>query len=400
MSGYDFTPTSETNQPIITDLKDFSTFPELRASPAYQKHEHALQDLFNTPRIYRAPNPQPRLRSFLRVVVWNIERGARLEGIIEALTFHPVLQYADLLLFNELDDGMIRSRNLNVALELSRALSAHAIFGVEYLEFTNGTGAERQLTGDNTAALHGNAILTRHNFSLPEIVRLPRCENNFESAEKRIGGRFGLLVNIELGDKTLLATTAHLDVVNTPRCRAKQLRGLLEAIDGRQQSATDTPYAILLGGDFNTHTFARGGRFRAMQNTIRILGSNRQALARRLLRKEPVIRQLERQGYDVDALNDGLPTSSSLVSGLDDKSSWPPPMRWWVKRRIGPGGIRLEFRLDWLAARGVRVLQAGEVRDEVAGVLSINPQTIKNLTDGGRSLSDHDPIVADVTLGD
>ena len=385
----------EDNQPIIADLNPFSTFREMRASAAYRRHEPALKRLFSRPRIYRCEEAAPRLRSFLRVAVWNIERGAQLEGIVAALNHHPHLRYADLLLLNELDDGMVRSHHRNVALELSRALSAHAVFGVEYLEFTKGTGDELNLKGDNTAALHGNAILTRHEFSSPEIARLPRCENNFESKERRIGGRFGLFVNLHFGDRTLLATTAHLDVVNTPRCRARQLRAVLSELERRLVPPHN---AVIVGGDFNTHTFARGGRLRTMQNTVRILGSNPARLARGLMRKELAVRELERFGYEVDGLNDGLPTSSSLVSGLDDKSSLPAAMRWWVNRRVGPEGIRLEFRLDWLAARGVRVLREGEMRDTASGVSSVDPQTVKNLSHEGRPLSDHDPIVADVML--
>jgi hypothetical protein len=65
-------------------------------------------------------------------------------------------------------------------------------------------------------------------------------------------------------------------------------------------------------------------------------------------------------------------------------------------RRVGPEGIRLEFRLDWLAARGLSALQAGEVIDTETGVTSINAQTIRNLQYKGVRLSDHDPIVADI----
>src|SRR6185503_1575000 len=114
-----------------------------------------------------------------------------------------------------------------------QAIGAHAIYGVEYLELTKGIGDELKLEGRNTAALHGNAILTRHSFSNPRTFRLPRCEKNYESAEKRLGGRIGLLVDLEISGLSLLAVTAHLDVVNTPRCRARQLRALLDHIDSR-----------------------------------------------------------------------------------------------------------------------------------------------------------------------
>src|SRR6202008_4045285 len=135
---------------------------------------------------------------------------------IEVLTSHPVLRFADLLLINELDDGMIRSSNLNIALELSKALSAHAIFGVEYLELTKGVSEKLALQGENTAGLHGNAILTRHSFSNPEVFRLPRCENNFQAKERRIGGRIGIILDLEIGGKTFVAANTPLDVINPP----------------------------------------------------------------------------------------------------------------------------------------------------------------------------------------
>ncbi len=393
-----FLPTTENNQSLIADLGHFSTFKALRTSAAYRKHEPALTKLFNTPRLYQVEGVKPRLQSFLRIAVWNIERGTRLNRIIETLNHHPVLQYADLLLLNELDDGMIRSRNLNVALELSRAVSAHAIFGVEYLEFTKGTGDELNLAGENLAALHGNAILTRHEFSDPQIIRLSRCENNFESAEKRIGGRLAILARIQAGDVELLAATAHLDVVNTPRCRAQQVRDVVRAIEREAQTTSTVSQKIILGGDFNTHTFARGGRFRTLKNVARIFGTNPERLRRSLMKKELAIHELEQAGFAVDSFNDRMPTSYSMVSALNDKSTLPAPVRWWTMRRIGPEGLKLEFRLDWLAARGIRALQTGEMIDAATGLKSMHPQTIKNLSHAGIPLSDHDPIVVDVAL--
>ncbi len=383
------------HQQIIADLNGFTEFRELRQAAAYQKHEKTLHKLFHSPHIYQATATAPRLRDFLRVVVWNIERGTQLQGIIEALNHHPILRWADLLLLNELDIGMIRSGNRNVPQELSQALSAHVIYGAEYLEFTKGTGDEVNLPGDNQAALHGNAILTRYPFSDPQIVRLPRCENNFESAEKRLGERLAILVTIEIGNLHLLAVTAHLDVVNTPRCRAKQLRGVLEAIAKRQSNISQK---VLLGGDFNTHTFARGTQFRALKSVVRIFGTSRERLARSLMQREPAIVELVKAGFDIDNFNDNQPTSSSLVSALDDKSSLPAPVRWWAMRRVGPEGLRLEFRLDWLAARGLRALKAGEAIDKSTGIESVNPQTIKGLTMDDTPLSDHDPIVVDVKI--
>lgn len=390
--------TSPGNQHLVAELRPFATIGDLRQSHFFKLHQAEISRLLDEPRVYRCEIAQPRLRSFLRVVEWNIERGSHLDGILRVLTDHPVLRFADLLLVNELDDGMIRSGNLNIALELGRALSAHAVFGVEYLELTKGVGDELALEGENTAALHGNAILTRHMFSNPQVIRLPRCENNFESKERRIGGRIGIILDLEIDGNRFIAGNTHLDVINTPRCRAKQMRAMLQAMDGRTGKQVASHPAII-GGDLNTHTFARGSRLRVMKNTATILAGNRDSLNRRLSHpetREPAIREFARFGYEIDGFNDRTATSRTIVSNLDDTSRLPRPMEWWVSRRIGTEGLLLQFRLDWLAARGLRALKAGEVIDEQTGVSSVNPQTFPDLKEGGRPLSDHDPIVVDV----
>ncbi|HVF91519.1 MAG TPA: endonuclease/exonuclease/phosphatase family protein [Blastocatellia bacterium] len=387
------------NRHLIDDLGGFDTFKELRSSAAFSRHAGELGRLFNHPKLYRAEGARPRLSSFLRVVEWNIERGSRLRGIVEALNSHPVLMFADLLILNELDEGMVRSNNVNVALALSRELNAHAIYGAEYLEFTKGVGPEQSLPGENTSALHGNAILTRYPFSKARLARLPRCENNYESAERRLGGRVGIMVDLEIGAVTLTAATAHLDVVNTPGCRAKQMRGFLEAIESGLEGGPAAP--VIFGGDLNTHTFARGGRLRALKNTVRILGGDHEKLARKLLepeRSEPALSAFGKFGYGLRSFNDRKPTSRTIVSRLEDAKRLPGPVNRWVMRRVGPGGILLEFRLDWIAARGISALRAGEITDAGTGVSSVDPQTFAGLAHEGSPLSDHDPIVVDVAL--
>src|SRR5262249_49064936 len=180
---------TENNQLLVADLLRFKSFDEFRRSDSYEDTRAQVNAILDRPRFYGVEFPTPRLRSFLRVIEWNIERGLMLEPIVEVLNTHPVLRWADLLLLNELDTGMVRSGNRDVAFELARDLSARAVFGAEYLELTKGAADELNIPGENTTALHGNAILTRYPISNALIVRLPRCENNFESAERRIGGR-------------------------------------------------------------------------------------------------------------------------------------------------------------------------------------------------------------------
>ena len=391
--------TPDNNQDLVHKLSRFVRFSDLRSSAFYREHKDELRTLLNEPRVYEFSGVRPRLRSFLRVVEWNIERGARLQGIIDVLNSHEVLRFADLLLLNELDDGMVRSGNLNVPFELSQALEAHTVFGVEYLELTKGTAQEAALPGENSRALHGNAILTRHDFSNPEIVQLPRCENNFEGKERRIGGRIGIFLNIEIAGTILTVANTHLDVVNTPRCRGKQMRAMLEALDERLRVEAAEHNAVIVGGDLNTHTFARGNRFRAMRNSAIILNSGRRNLAARLKQpetREPAIQEFKNFGYETKGFNDGRATSRTIVSNLDDTARLPRAVKWWINLRIPSEGLLLEFRLDWMAARGLRALVAGEMVDEQAGVASIDAQTVQGLRTNGAPLSDHDPIVLDV----
>lgn len=392
---------SDTNQQLVEELKRFVTFEQLRKSEFFRVQKPAILRLLNAPRIYSCPNASPRLRSFLRVVEWNIERGSRFEGIVHVLNEHPVLRFADLLLLNELDNGMIRSSNLDVASELSRTLQAHAVFGVEYLELTKGTGAEANLIGENTNALHGNAIVTRYPFADPEIVRLPRCENNFESKEKRIGGRIGIFLAVEINGRKITIGNTHLDVVGTPHCRGNQMRAMLKHLETRVDAAKDASSTVIVGGDLNTHTFARGTTLRTIRNTATILGGDRERLRGRLSSpeiREPAIREFTRFGYQTQGFNDRKATSRTIVSNLDDTAKLPRPIRWWIGHRIPREGILLEFRLDWLAARGLRALRAGELVDRETGVPSINAQTFTGLTYKDETLSDHDPIAFDVSI--
>jgi endonuclease/exonuclease/phosphatase family metal-dependent hydrolase len=387
------------NQHLVDRLKRFTRFEDLRRSEFYREQEADLRRLLDEPRVYEFPDARPRLRTFLRVVEWNIERGARLDGIIETLNEHPVLRFADLLLLNELDDGMIRSRNLNVALELSQALAAHAVFGTEYLELTKGAGDEAELAGENTRALHGNAILTRYQFANVQVIRLPRCENNFESKERRIGGRIGILLDLEINDTRVAVGNTHLDVVNSPHCRGKQMRAMLQAVDRRLVS--NSIRKAIVGGDLNTHTFARGTRFRSIKNTALILTSKREKLIKRLSHpetSEPAITEFAKFGFAIEGFNDRHATSRTIVSNLDDSARLPRPMKWWVSRRIPSHGLMLEFRLDWLAARGLQALEAGKLVDEHTGAASVDAQTLSDLRHNGLPLSDHDPVVFDVAI--
>jgi endonuclease/exonuclease/phosphatase family metal-dependent hydrolase len=393
----------ENNQPLVDALARYRNMKQLRRSPAFLEHHDVLRDLFNRPRTYLDKSATPRLRSFLRVAAWNIECGKSFDGIVHSLNTDPVLRLADLILLSEVDAGMARSGNRSVAAELGRAIGAHAIYGIEYLELHRQGGG-----GDpaNTAALHGNAILTRHPFSSPRLIRLPRCERNFESAQKRLGGRLGLVIEVVMdtgldtgmdtdsGTVNLLAATTHLDVVNAPRCRQKQMRSLLDYLEPGSKGPA------ILGGDLNTHTFSRGTRIQALGNLARLL-LNPEAVTRSLLRPhqfEPVLQDLELFEFNLQGFNDELHTCRVDDSQLLQSSDLPGPLKELVRRRFGARARSLDFRLDWLAGRQVRPLKQGEMVDAGSGARSISPTTITRLEYKGLPVSDHSPIVADIAV--
>ncbi|HEY6327873.1 MAG TPA: endonuclease/exonuclease/phosphatase family protein, partial [Blastocatellia bacterium] len=397
------------NSELVAAFRRFRTIGQLLGSPVYRELKAFLDRLLGNPIVFESPGCRPRLRSFLRVVQWNVQYGIMLDGISRVLNEHPVLRFADLLLINEVDDGMARSGNLSIAAELSRRLRAHAVFGVEYLELAepapsdlardDDAPVDRGKPSKNAASLHGSAILTRHPFSNPGIVRLHRCEDNFASAEKRLGGRAGILADIHLPGVTVAAATAHLDVVNTPQCRQSQMRDLLDALETR--CAADSGKLAIVGGDFNTHTFARGGRRRAVINALRILATANRVLSRDLLNpfhKEPLLGDLLASGYRIDGFNDGQPTNQVGARELEASSALPLLVRKLAVRRLGSPEFSLPFRLDWLAARGLFPLDAGEITDPETGASSVAPCTVAGLESAGRRLSDHDPIVVDIRI--
>jgi endonuclease/exonuclease/phosphatase family metal-dependent hydrolase len=123
-------------------------------------------------------------------------------------------------------------------------------------------------------------------------------------------------VDIEIAGTSFVVGNTHLDVVNTPGCRARQMSAMLQAVDARLKLQQDPGRATIVGGDLNTHTFARGTRVRAMRNTATILNSNRDRLRRRLSHpelREPAIREFARFGYETSGFNDQSCTSRTIV---------------------------------------------------------------------------------------
>ncbi|MFH1144086.1 MAG: endonuclease/exonuclease/phosphatase family protein, partial [Candidatus Eisenbacteria bacterium] len=357
----------------------------------------------------------------LRVVHWNILKGLSLDGLTRWLAEHPRLVDPDLLLLNEVDVGMARSGNLHVGAEIAARLNLHWSFLANYFELTKGPGEDSLAPGENRIGLQGVAILSRRPPRRLRRVPLPECFDMFAFHEQRFGGRAALLASFEDG---LIVAAVHLEVRHTPACRAAQMRALLEGIEEfavELERAGQPARAVLIGGDFNTHTFARGSVAASIRGILRILTTPAAALHRQLMEpwragREPLFAQLSRCGYGWKELNDRRPTAQERLGNVEELQILPRTLRGPVARLLRLRERRIELRLDWFAGRGLHGvsgdadLEGGEVRTEPrSGARSVSAgeealrgprgdllaETIGNIRAGGLP-SDHLPITLEI----
>lgn len=383
------------HQSLIAELRPFQTKQELLASAAYQKHHSYLTELFAIPHLFPASNPYPRINNFLRIAHWNIEKGKHVDAIIATLRNHPILREADLISLNEADVGMNRSAQRFVARELGEALNMHVAFAPCYLEFSKGYGEDLTMPGENTVALQGNAILSRYELHNPRVIELPLCYDHFEHAEKRIGNRNALAVEIEFKGRRMSFITTHLEVRNAPACRAKQIAAILTELE-----KPNVPRPAVIAGDFNSNTFARGGMLRTFGGFARLMLSNPDNLRRVLAApqaREPLFALLKRHGFTDEGFNSNAVTCYVPLKILEDSGKLPRFLASAITRQIARYNGQLDFRLDWIIGRGVRALSHREIIDAESKCVSLPPQTISGLrTEAGGQITDHDPITVDL----
>jgi endonuclease/exonuclease/phosphatase family metal-dependent hydrolase len=250
----------------------------------------------------------------LRVAEWNINRGeneAEVElaltdprGFMDAARKNPAmkpsdlssvaaelkeLSAADVVILDEVDDGVKRTKYHNVAHDLAKALNMNYVYGVEFIELNRiylGAEKEDQADRPNERAgevfgvdpkrylgLEGSAILSRYPIRDARVVRLPQkydwyhkevkaisdlehlrrwtSETLFQERIKRQvrrGGRMAILADVEVPQSpTGLVTVVcpHLEDYAKPSGREEQLRYLLGEIKG-------VANPVVLAGDFNT----------------------------------------------------------------------------------------------------------------------------------------------------
>jgi endonuclease/exonuclease/phosphatase family metal-dependent hydrolase len=286
--------------------------------------ERLLQTPFISNEAYFAgakPNrPSDELGTIIRATMWNIERGIEFDGIRTAFTEPDnfgkiinekkepdskpltaeqlgvvkdqlnILKPSDLVILNEVDDGVTRTDYRDVTRELADAMMMNYAWAVEFVEVDPlALGIEQVKMEDKAAeadiqksfqpdknrylGLHGTAVLSRYPVRKATVRALPVCYDwygtekkevsKLESAKRwgsnvafmerisrevRRGGRMALIVELAVpesptGFVTVVAT--HLENKCKPECRRKQAEQILEWIH-----ADANP--VIFAGDLNT----------------------------------------------------------------------------------------------------------------------------------------------------
>ena len=372
-------------------LAGHSSLGALHASPDWPELRMRLATFLDRVRLHPAPEPSPdgpppaRDAGRLRVVHWNLEHGNRFEAIAAGLTGHPQLAHADLVSLNEVDLGMARSGNLDVAAELGARLGMHVAWAAMFLESTRGRDDDEitAVPEDNRESLFGLALLSRWPFASVRLVPLPGPEALLFNRERMAGRFVALACDIAHPSRPYTAVTVHLEVHRTRAHRATQMRLLLGALAGVRRP-------LVLAGDFNSHTFDRGRRRGTLRAAWAFLAQPSPSLTRRLTRpdrgphREWLFDELHKAGLAWEAYSDGAPTLSLRFSRLGEVQAMPNSVRRLASRSMEWAERRAQLRLDWIAARGFR-------NDAGSG------HTVTGL-DGPGLASDHAPIVAELVF--
>jgi len=333
------------------------------------------------------PTAGPACKRALRAVAWNVQRGARLDDLRRAVVAPPFVD-ADVLLLSEVDVGLGRSGNRNVARELAEAVGMSYAFGVSYLALTDDFGDDAGGI-ENTLALSGGAILSRYPIGRVENVDLPAIRDKFHSSEKRLGKKRALLAEIALPDGPFVVAACHLDSNASPAQRARQLGGILDSVDRSGVARA------LVGGDFNTSTYDLSSTLALARDLLhKLLINGFRATVDQYLTPEkryerPVFDLLRARDFTVDGFNDRargtyfydltdpyvLNRSQKLVGRLLTRL---------LVRLLRPWNGCVPARLDWFAGRNVTPVAATVEHPRAAS--------------DGRPLSDHSAVIVDVAV--
>ncbi|TPV96486.1 MAG: hypothetical protein B7733_04555 [Myxococcales bacterium FL481] len=343
----------------LAELARFRRRRQLERSPLYGRLQDEIERvLHGFEWRLQPPVPPPTGPPTLRAAAWNLERGKQLDAILATFAEQPSLRDADLLFLTELDIGMARSGNLNIAERIADELGMAYVFANFHLVLAPGDHGEQRQHEANTLALHGSAIMSRYPIRRFDAVSLPECVDKFHVLEKRLGSKRSLIAEVLTPHGSITAIVVHLDPFAGSRHRGFQMARTMAAA---RRFGGDR---VLLGGDLNTNTYHLGSARGLAANFARkmvVLGFDRtveQYLTPQKIFERPVFNSLAAHGMHVDGFNDL--TKGTFHYDLRDPdvvrktSDYIPPVLYrWLDRRLEPWQGRVPMRIDWFAGRGL-----------------------------------------------
>ncbi len=304
----------------------------------------------------------------LKAVTWNIERGKHFDAILRTLRTHEELKDADLYFLTEVDWGMARSGNRNVATELARALGLYGYFAPSYFNFTNGHGNERHIGGHNTVGLHGKAILSRYPLEDLRASVMTNATDKLASKEARIGQKRSLIGSLIRDGRRVNLACIHLDAFSSPRMRARQIQ---EAVAPLLQRNGDP---ALIAGDWNTNTInSSSGRsmFLSLLRQLIVTGPRKMVVQHHPFPEKKYDRRvfegLRRLGFDYASMNEAGVGTYDLVNndmelGQMAMDQFPVWILRWINRLVEKSGGLVSLKLDWFAGRHIEVVTKKVIR--------------------------------------
>jgi endonuclease/exonuclease/phosphatase family metal-dependent hydrolase len=364
------------------ELRRIKTRSQLHASALWSRIGGEVEQLLGTVERGDRSDAKPPAGS-LRAVAWNIQRGIHFDRLRTALHEDPILRSADVLLLSEVDNGLGRSNNRNVARELAEALGMSYAFAVSYLTLED-DHLENPEGRENTLALAGSAILSRAPIRRAFNADLPELRDKFSSSEKRLGKKRAVIAELETASGPIVVAQAHLDSNASSRQRAQQLAALLA---GAKQLGVPR---MLVGGDFNTTTYDLESKWRMVKDILHKLvvtgfdGTVANYMTPDQRYELPLFAAIRDAGFSIDGWNDRALASMSYdfsdpytlnkvraaVGGLLTR---------WLVRRLHKFGGLVRARLDWFAGH------------------QLAPSAPRVVHVDGHA-TDHDAVVVDVAI--
>jgi len=189
---------------------------------------------------FASQNSGAKTSGMFRIVSWNINRGSCFDQVLAFLASAD----ADLILLQECDLHARRSGFRNIAREIAQTMNMNYIFGVEFIELSQGE-----------SALHGQATLARAQLLNPRVLRFQQQSGFWKPRwflpmhpwlQRRLGGRIALVTEITVDQRVWAVYNLHLESRHGDGLRLGQFLELLQ--DSRRY---DSKMPVMIAGDFN-----------------------------------------------------------------------------------------------------------------------------------------------------